>query len=168
MIKFMETMINQTTVGKDLTRFGFIVYTDNPNIIFTLNKYSSKTEVLEAIRTFKKPDGNTQTAEALKYSLPFFNEINGGRAALSVPQILMLITDGQATRPADLPKPAAALRDNGINVFSIGIKEADVAELELIAGGDKSKVFFVDSFDALKDLHRNISAVLCKQTKPGM
>lgn len=168
MIKFMESIVNQTTVGKDLTRFGFIVYTDDPEIKFTLNRYSSKTEIIKAIRTIEKPTGNTETGEALKYSLPFFNEINGGRAALGVPQILMLITDGEATTPADLPNPAAALRDNGISVLSIGIQGADVAELEVIAGGDKSKVFFVDNFDALKDLHRNISDVLCKDTKPGM
>lgn len=167
MKKFMEAIVNQTTVGKNLTRFGLIVFTNNPNMIFTLNRYSSKTEVLEAIRTLEKPRGDTYTAAALKYSLPFFNEMNGGRAALGVPQILMLITDGKATQPADLPEPAAALRNKGVNVFSIGIKEADVNELELIAG-DKSKVFFVDNFDALKGLHRNISGVLCEKTKPGM
>lgn len=166
MIKFMESIVNQTTVGKDLTHFGFIVYTDDPEIQFTLDRYSSKTEILNAIRTLEKPDGNTETGEALKYSLPFFHERNGGRAALGVPQILMLITDGEATQPADLPKPAAALRDNGISIFSIGIQGADVAELEVIAG-DKAKVFFVDNFDALKDLPRNISEVLCKDTKPG-
>lgn len=168
MIKFMEALVNQTTVGKDLTHFGFIIYTNNPNIVFNLTRYSSKTEILQAIRTFEKPKGDTHTGEALQYSLPFFNEINGGRAALGVPQILMLITDGAATHPTKLPEPAAALRDNGIDVFAIGIKQADVAELEVIAGGDKSKVFFVDNFDALKDLHRNISGVLCEKTKPGM
>lgn len=168
MIKFMEALVNKTTVGKDLTRFGFIIYTDNPSIVFTLDKYSSKTEVIQAIKSLVKPNGNTETGRALEYSLPFFNERNGGRATLGVPQILMLITDGKATTPTDLPRPAAALRDSGINVFSIGIQGADVAQLELIAGGDTSKVFFVNNFDALEGLHRNISDVLCNHTKPGM
>lgn len=168
MLKFMETIVNQTTVGKNLTRFGSIVFSDSPNLIFTLNEHSSKTEVLQAIRTLKHPEGDTHTGEALRYSLPFFNEINGGRAALGVPQVLMLITDGNATQPEELPKAAAALRNKGINVYAIGIKNATVAQLETIAGGDKSKVFFVDNFDALKDLHRNISLVLCANTKPGL
>lgn len=168
MTNFMEAIVNQTTVGKDLTRIGLIIYSNVTNNIFTLNRYSSKIEVLEAFRAQKLQHGNTHTGEALKYASAFFDEINGGRAALGVPQLLMLITDGKATRPADLPEPAAALRNKGIDVFSIGIKEADVAELEVIAGGDKSKVFFVDNFDALKGLHRNISVVLCEKTKPGM
>lgn len=163
----MEAIVNKTTVGKDLTRFGLIVYSTAINTIFTLNDYSSKTEVLEAFRRQKVQFGDTHTAEALKYSLPFFNEMKGGRAAQGVPQILMLITDGRATTPGDLPEPAAALRDKGIDVFSIGIMEADVKQLEVIAG-DKSKVFFVDNFDALKGLDRNISSILCEKTKPGM
>lgn len=168
MMKFMEAIINKTTVGKDLTRFGFIVYTDDPMMVFPLDKYSSKTEIFQAIRSLIKPIGNTETARALEYSLPFFNEINGGRVALGVPQILMLITDGEATTPADLPRAAKALRDNAINVFSIGILEANKDELKLIAGGDESKVFFVDNFNALDHLHRNISDVLCVDTKPGL
>lgn len=168
MITFMEAIVNKTTVGRDLTRFGFIIYTDYPRMIFTLDKHSSKTEILQEIRNLIKPNGNTETARALEYSIPFFNQMNGGRAALGVHQILMLITDGAATTPSDLPRAAAALRDNGINVLSIGIKEADVAQLETIAGGDKSKVFFVDNFNALDHLHRNISDALCNQIKPGM
>lgn len=168
MIKFMEAIVNKTTVGKDLTRFGFIIYSNDPRMIFPLDKYSSKTEIFQEFRSLIKPHGDTHTAKALEYSLPFFNEMNGGRATLGVPQILMLITDGKATKPADLPAAAAALRDKGINVFSIGILQADKEELKVIAGGNESKVFFVNNFDALDHLHRNISDVLCVDTKPGM
>lgn len=168
MITFMEAIVNKTTVGLNLTRFGFIIFTDDPTMIFTLDKYKSKTEILQEIRKLNKPDGNTETAKALEYSIQYFDPMYGGRAALGVEQILMLITDGGATTPRDLPKAAAALRDNGINVLSIGIKEANVTQLETIAGGDKSKVFFVDNFNALDHLHRNISDALCHQIQPGM
>lgn len=169
MIKFMEAIVNKTTVGKDLTRFGFIIYTDDPRMIFPLDKYSSKTEIFQEFRSLIKPrNGSTETARALEYSLPFFNEMNGGRATLGVPQILMLITDGAANNAADLPAASAAVRDKGIDVFSIGILGAIKEELKVIAGGDESKVFFVDNFEALDHLHRNISDVLCVETKPGM
>lgn len=163
----MESVVNQTTVGKELTHFGVIVFADNPQTVFNLGDYTSKREVIQAIRDLKKPNGNTYTGKALTHSLEHFKEEHGGRADLQVPQILMLITDGSATNPNNLQGPATTLRDNRISVFAIGVKDANEKELELIAGGDSSKVFYVDNFKALENLYRNISEVLCESTKPG-
>ncbi|XP_073341613.1 collagen alpha-6(VI) chain [Pagrus major] len=166
MQKFMKSVVNETTVGKELTRFGVILYSTNPKSIFTLKQYDSKREVLKAIDALKSPFGDTYTGRALAYTLDFFNQDNGGRAALKVPQILMVITDGDATDRNSLVAPSVALRENGINVFSIGVEGANKTQLEIMAGGDKSKVFYVDNFEALETLYKDISHVLCKSTKP--
>ncbi|XP_071402743.1 LOW QUALITY PROTEIN: collagen alpha-6(VI) chain-like [Centroberyx affinis] len=166
MQKFMASMVNQTTVGEKLTRFGVILYSDDPKSMFTLNRYSSKREVLNAIAALKSPHGDTYTGKALEYSLQFFNAEHGGRAASRVPQILMVITDGDATDPNNLVAPSEALRDKSIRVFSIGVEGAKLTQLEIMAGGDKSRVFYVDNFDALETLYTNISHVLCNNTKP--
>lgn len=167
MQKFMQSMVNQTTVGKDMTQFGVILYSDNPNSIFALNKYNSKREVLNGIAALKPTYGNTYTSRALSYALQYFSAEHGGRAALKVPQILMVITDGNATDWNYLEPSSLALRENGISVFSIGVEGALRKELDIMSGGDKSKVFYVDNFDALETLHTNISQVLCDFTKPG-
>ena len=167
MQKFMKSVVNETTVGKDLTRFGVILYSTNPQSIFTLKQYDSKRQVLKAIDALKSPYGDTYTGRALAYTLDYFNQDNGGRAALRVPQILMVITDGDATDRNSLAAPSVALRDNGITVFSIGVEGADKAQLEVMAGGDKSKVFYVDSFDTLENLYKTVTHVLCNSTKPG-
>ncbi|XP_056236931.1 collagen alpha-6(VI) chain-like isoform X1 [Seriola aureovittata] len=166
MQKFMESMVNQTTVGKDLTRFGVILYSTIPNSIFTLKQYSSKREVLQAIAALKSPYGDTYTGKALAYSLQYFEAANGGRAERQVPQILMVITDGDATDSNNLVAPSLALRDKGINVFSIGVEGANRAQLEIMAGHEASRVFYVDNFEALETLHKNITHVLCNSTKP--
>ncbi|CAK6982639.1 collagen alpha-6(VI) chain [Scomber scombrus] len=166
MLKFMEAMVTKTTVGKDLTQFGVIIYSDNPKSVFTLKDYSAKQQILNAIKALSSPNGNTYTGKALKYSLQFFNDKNGGRAAQEVPQILMVITDGDATDPHSLGDSSKALRDNGVTVFSIGVEKADKTQLEIMAGQDKSKVFYVDNFAALENLYKNISQVLCNFTKP--
>ncbi|XP_062254853.1 collagen alpha-6(VI) chain isoform X1 [Platichthys flesus] len=165
MQRFMESVVNLTTVGKDLTRFGVIMFSNDPESIFTLNQYSSKQEVRKAISALTRPDGETYTGKALAYSIPFFEAVNGGRAALRVPQILMVITDGKATDPANLAAPSEALREKGIRIFSVGVGKANVTELEIMAG-DKSRVFYVDKFEALETLYKNISGVLCVDTKP--
>lgn len=167
MLKFMASIVNQTTVGSDLTRFGVILYSNDPNSIFTLKQYSAKREVLRAIAALKSPLGDTYTGKALAYSLQFFNDEHGGRAALQVPQILMVITDGDATDRNKLVQPSLALQNQGISVFSIGVEGANKTQLEIMAGGDTSKVFYVDNFDALENLYKNITHVLCNSTKPG-
>lgn len=167
MQKFMASLVNQTTVGSDLTRFGVILYSNNSNSIFTLKQYSTKRDVLQAIAALKSPQGDTYTAKALSYSLRFFDKEHGGRAALKVPQVLMVITDGDATDWNKLAPPSLALRDQGISVFSIGVEGADKTQLDIMAGGETSRVFYVDNFDALENLYKNISQVLCRSTKPG-
>ncbi|XP_076592743.1 collagen alpha-6(VI) chain [Chaetodon auriga] len=166
MQKFMGSLVNQTTIGKDLTRFGVILYSNDATSIFTLKDYNSKREVLQAISALKSPYGDTFTGKALGYSLQFFNSEHGGRAALQVPQILMVITDGDATDRNNLVAPSLALRDKGISVFSIGVEGANRTQLEIMSGHDTSKVFYVDNFDALETLYKNITHVLCNSTKP--
>ncbi|XP_034057186.1 collagen alpha-6(VI) chain isoform X2 [Gymnodraco acuticeps] len=164
MQKFMSSMVNETTVGKDLTRFGVILYSTNPSSVFTLKQYSSKREVLRAIQELKSPYGDTYTGKALEYSLPFFNKDNGGRADLNVPQILMVITDADATNRHSLVAPSVSLREHEISVFSIGVEGANKTQLEIMAGHDSSKVFYVDNFKALETLYKNITQVLCNFT----
>ncbi|XP_015805075.3 collagen alpha-6(VI) chain isoform X1 [Nothobranchius furzeri] len=166
MQKFMQSMVNQTTVGNDLTRFGVILYANNPKSIFTLNQYSTRQEVFKAISGLKSQFGETFTGKALRYSLQFFDGEHGGRAELKVPQILMVITDGDATDHQSLVASSVALRDKGVQVFSIGVEGANVTQLEIMADQDTSKVFYVDNFAALETLHKNITQVLCNYTKP--
>lgn len=168
MQKFMGSMVNQTTVGSDLTRFGVILYSTNVNTIFTLKQYLTKRDVLQAISALKPPTGDTYTSKALDYSLEYFNEEYGGRAALQVPQVLMVITDGDATDASGLDKPSKALLNQGISVISVGVDKAKVEQLEIMTGGDKSRVFFVDNFNALETLYKNITQALCDTIpKPG-
>ncbi|XP_041843639.1 collagen alpha-6(VI) chain-like isoform X2 [Melanotaenia boesemani] len=166
MQKFMLSMVNQTTVGTNFTRFGVILYSTNANSIFTLKQYSTKREVAKAIRNLRSPNGDTYTGRALEYSLQFFGAQHGGRAEMQVPQILMVITDGDATDWNNLVRPSEALRGKGVTVISIGVEGANVTQLETIAGQDKSKVFYVADFSALEGLYKNITQVLCESTKP--
>ncbi|XP_063341583.1 collagen alpha-6(VI) chain-like isoform X2 [Pelmatolapia mariae] len=164
---FMASVVNQTTVGKDLTRFGVILYSDAPKYSFTLNEIYSKGKVLEALQQLVQPQGDTYTGAALAYSLEYFNAKHGGRREIRVPQILTVITDGEATDPHRLKAESDALRQNGITVISIGVKDAKRNELETMAGGDTSKVFFVNNFKDLETLYQNISSVICNSTKRG-
>uniref|UniRef100_A0A3Q3Q7B3 VWFA domain-containing protein n=1 Tax=Monopterus albus TaxID=43700 RepID=A0A3Q3Q7B3_MONAL len=135
MQKFMMSVVNKSMVGKNLTNFGVILYSNEPKSVFSLNAYDSKQKVLQ-----------------------FFSAEHGGRKAFKVPQILMVITDGDATDYRDLKPSSDALRAKGVTVFSIGVKDAVREQLNTMAGGDTSKVFYVDDFKALETLYKNISS----------
>ncbi|XP_032413698.1 collagen alpha-6(VI) chain-like isoform X4 [Xiphophorus hellerii] len=162
---FMESVVSRSIVSRDSTRFGAILFSNEPKIKFTLETYNSKGEIRNAIRALVPPKDDTYTSEALDYSLQFFNEEHGGRRRFRVPQILMVITDGAATNPANLGKNSDALRANNITVFSIGVENANKDELLIMAGNNQSNVFYVDKFDQLETLYRQISGVVCSITK---
>lgn len=167
----MNSVVSNSTVGKDLTQFGLILYADSPNSVLTLNKCESKQDILNAIKGAVQPAGNTYTSKALKYCLQYFEATKGGRKASNVPQILMVVTDGEATDWPGLKQSSDELRNAGVTVISIGVESKDKEEqrnqLETMAGGDPSKVFSVNNFRALEILYTNISSVLCESTKPG-
>ncbi|MEQ2165088.1 hypothetical protein GOODEAATRI_013436, partial [Goodea atripinnis] len=161
---FMESIVKQTIVSRSSTRFGAILYSDDPEIKFPLNKFYSRGEVLKAIKALVPPSKNTYTGKALNYTLQFFNEEHGGRRSLNVPQILMVITDGEAQDHYQLEGHSNQLRAKNITILSIGVKDANMNEL-LIMAGSNERVFFVEDFKKLETLHKNLSAVICNTTK---
>ncbi|MEQ2226016.1 hypothetical protein ILYODFUR_023360, partial [Ilyodon furcidens] len=163
---FMESVVNQTIVSRSSTRFGAILYSDDPEIKFSLNDFNSRGEVVNAIEALVPPSKKTYTGKALNYALQFFNEEHGGRRRLKVPQILMVITDGEAHDRDNLEGYSNQLRANNITVLSIGVQNAKMDEL-LIMAGSNERVFFVDNFKKLETLHKNLSGVICNTTKPA-
>ncbi|KAM4736112.1 collagen alpha-6(VI) chain-like isoform 2-T3 [Anableps anableps] len=162
---FMESVVNRTIVSRDSTRFGAILYSDEPEMKFTLKSYNSRAAVNNAIKALVLLNANTYTSKALNYSLQYFSEKHGGRRRLGVPQVLMVITDGNAHDHEYLKRDSDALRENGITVLSIGVKNAEMDQLLTMAGNNPSNVFFVDNFDKLETLYKQMSGVICNITK---
>ncbi|KAJ8371487.1 hypothetical protein AAFF_G00308050 [Aldrovandia affinis] len=165
MLKFMTSMVNNTEVGENRVRFGTILYSDTPKTNFTLNQYFTKREVRRAVAALQAPGGSTYTALGLQHSLTYFDAHYGGRAAEKVPQILMVITDGEATDKVALPVWSRAVREKGIKIYGVGVGGADRKELETMTD-DPEKVFYVDNYQALEVLYKNLSNVVCRETKP--
>ncbi|XP_037310495.2 collagen alpha-6(VI) chain-like [Pungitius pungitius] len=159
---FMKTVVNQTKVGQENTRFGLLSYSTTPTRHFDLKDHDCKLDVLKGIDIKNPERDDTYTSRALNFSLEFFDAKYGGRRERGVPQILMVITDGEATDPYDLKKNSDALRKRGVNVVSIGVKNALKTELEIMAD-DPSKVFFVDNFEELSTLYRQMSNIFCRK-----
>ncbi|XP_026769414.3 collagen alpha-6(VI) chain-like [Pangasianodon hypophthalmus] len=162
---FMNSVVNKTQVGQHNVRICTIVYSNTAKVHFRLNQHYSKEEVHKAISDLEYPTGDTYTAQALRYSLDYFDEAKGGRGANGVPQMLFVITDGEATDQYYLKEAADKLHKYGISIYGIGVANASKDELETITK-DENKVFHVNNFQALIDLWPDISNEICKKTKP--
>ncbi|XP_058249857.1 collagen alpha-6(VI) chain-like [Hemibagrus wyckioides] len=161
---FMKLTVNTTHVGKDNVRFCTIVYSTGAKIQFQLNQYYSTEEVLDAITALNYPSGDTNTVKALEYSLEYFDESRGGRGAQGVPQMMVLITDGEATDPYQLEAAADKLHKRGVHIYGIGVANAKANELVKITK-DINKVFYVSKIQGLTDVLEAISHKICNETK---
>ena len=82
----------------------------------------------------------------------------------NVPDIAIVITDGQSNDVALTTAEAKKLRDAGVTVLAIGVGSGITkSELNAIATDpDSSHVYSADNFDALKSLKALLSTKACE------
>ncbi|XP_069762839.1 collagen alpha-6(VI) chain-like [Narcine bancroftii] len=167
MKNFMMAVVNRSEVDRDNVRFGAILYGDNPQTIFPLDKFTSKAGVRNAVLQLQKETrGSRYTAKALQHAKELLTLEKGGRSRAKVPQFIILITNGKIRDSREIPAIAQALKAEGIGVYAIGVSGAAKDELVAITRSEE-KYYYALDFSALKSLSRIISQELCNNTKPG-
>uniref|UniRef100_A0A2I3G2Z0 Collagen type VI alpha 6 chain n=1 Tax=Nomascus leucogenys TaxID=61853 RepID=A0A2I3G2Z0_NOMLE len=161
---FMIGLVKKADVGKNQVRFGALKYADDPEVLFYLEDFGTKLEVISVLQNDQAMGGNTYTAEALGFSDHMFTEARGSRLNKGVPQVLIVITDGESHDADKLNATAKALRDKGILVLAVGIAGANPAEL-LAMAGSSDKYFFVETFGGLKGIFSDVTASVCNSSK---
>ncbi|XP_076986209.1 collagen alpha-6(VI) chain [Tamandua tetradactyla] len=161
---FMIGLVKKASVGKNQVRFGALKYADDPQVLFYLDELGTKWEVISVLQKDQPMGGNTYTAEALAFSDHMFAEARGSRLHKGVPQVLIVITDGESHDADKLNATAKALRDKGILVLAVGIAGANQVEL-LAMAGSSDKYYFVETFGGLKGIFSDVSASVCNSSK---
>ncbi|KAM8966281.1 collagen alpha-1(XIV) chain isoform 2-T2 [Pelodytes ibericus] len=160
---FLENLVGAFNVGTDKTRIGLAQYSGDPRIEWHLNAYNTKEAVIDAVRNLPYKGGNTLTGLALTYILEnSFKEESGARPGL--PKIGILITDGKSQD--DVIPPAKSLKDAGIELFAIGVKNADLNELKEIASEpDNSHVYNVADFNIMGSIVEGLTKTVCTRVE---
>ncbi|ELU18066.1 hypothetical protein CAPTEDRAFT_111085, partial [Capitella teleta] len=65
-LDFMASMVKQYIIGPDDTRVAVVIFSNDATVYFTLDKYDTETEVIEAIRNMPYEGGTTNTGAALR------------------------------------------------------------------------------------------------------
>uniref|UniRef100_A0A8C3S0P3 Collagen alpha-1(XIV) chain n=1 Tax=Chelydra serpentina TaxID=8475 RepID=A0A8C3S0P3_CHESE len=160
---FLENLVGAFNVGSEKTRIGLAQYSGDPRIEWHLNAFSTKDAVLDAVRNLPYKGGNTLTGLALTFILENSFKPEAG-ARPNVSKIGILITDGKSQD--DVIPPAKNLRDAGVELFAIGVKNADINELKEIASEpDSTHVYNVADFNFMHTIVESLTRTVCSRVE---
>ncbi|NXM69835.1 VITRN protein, partial [Serilophus lunatus] len=143
-LQFVANISKEFEISDTDTRIGAVQYTYEQRLEFSFDKYSTKEDVLGAIKRISYWSGGTSTGAAISYA----SEQLFSKSKPNKRKIMILITDGRSYD--DVSIPAMEAHRNGVIAYSIGVAWAAPDELEAIATDpDKEHSFFVDEFDNL-------------------
>ncbi|KAF3839027.1 hypothetical protein F7725_017744 [Dissostichus mawsoni] len=159
--KFLRSVVTGLDIGPDKVRIGLAQYSDETYQEFLLKDHMDKTSLLEAVDTFKYRTGGTETGKAIDFlRTQYFTEEAGSRAGKRVPQIAVVIKDGDSTD--DVIAPAQRLRQQGVIVFGIGVGAANLQELESIANWPPEHFLSsISNYAALQKLKDRLLKTVC-------
>ncbi|XP_064516334.1 collagen alpha-3(VI) chain isoform X8 [Pseudopipra pipra] len=151
---FLVNLIESLRVGVQQIHIGVVQYSDQPRTEFALNSYSTKADVLDAVKALGFRGGEeANTGAALEFVVEnLFTQAGGSRIEEAVPQILVLISGGESSD--DIREGLLAVKQAGVFSFSIGVLNADSAELQQIAtdGSFAYTALDIRNLDALREL----------------
>uniref|UniRef100_A0A674BI44 Collagen type XIV alpha 1 chain n=1 Tax=Salmo trutta TaxID=8032 RepID=A0A674BI44_SALTR len=160
---FLENLVSAFHVEFDKTRIGLAQYSGDPRIEWHLNTFTTKEAVIDAVKNLPYKGGNTLTGLALTYILEnSYKPESGSRAG--VPKIGILITDGKSQD--DVKPPAKRLREAGIELFAIGVKNADEKELKAIGSPpEETHVYNVADFSVMTSIVEGLTRTVCDRVE---
>lgn len=166
---FLYSVVSGLDVRSDQVQVGLVQYSDNIYPAFQLKQSSLKSMVLEQIRNLPYSMGGTNTGSALEFiRANYLTELSGSRAKNGVPQIVILVTDGESND--EVQDAADQLKRDGVFVYVVGINIQDVQELRKIASEPFEEFLFTtEDFSLLQELSGSLLQTLCptveRQTK---
>ncbi|NXW61763.1 VITRN protein, partial [Eurystomus gularis] len=157
-LQFVANISKEFEISDTDTRIGAVQYTYEQRLEFSFDKYSTKQDVLSAIKRISYWSGGTSTGAAISYA----SEQLFSKSKPNKRKIMILITDGRSYD--DVRVPAMAAHRNGVIAYSVGVAWAAQDELEDIATDpDKDHSFFVDEFDNLYRFVNQLIQNICKE-----
>ncbi|XP_040598262.1 von Willebrand factor A domain-containing protein 2 [Mesocricetus auratus] len=161
--RFAAAVCDALDISPERVRVGALQFGSTLHLEFPLDSFSTRQEVKANIKGIVFKGGRTETGLALKHLRRGFP---GGRNG-TVPQILIIITDGKSQGPVALP--AKQLRESGIVVFAVGVRFPRWDELLTLASEPKQQ--HVLSAEQVEDATNGLlsalsSSALCTPADP--
>ncbi|XP_034381076.1 collagen alpha-1(XII) chain-like isoform X2 [Cyclopterus lumpus] len=163
---FIARMVGVFDIGPERVQIGLAQYSGDPKTEWHLDAHRTRGSLLDAVANLPYKGGNTLTGLALNYLLQNNFKENVGMRPKSR-KIGVLITDGKSQD--DVIINSQNLRDQDIELYAIGVKNADENELRSIASDpDTIHMYNVADFSFLLEIVDSLTENLCNSVKgPG-
>lgn len=126
------------------------------------SRYKDKPSLIAAIQSVQYRGGNTATSEGLRFARSYHLTTSHG-ARINASHVVIVLTDGRSTDVSQTIAEAQILKDNKIEVISIGVgASVNPYELDHMAT-DRNHVFTVGSFDILHTILDEIRDQSCER-----
>ncbi|KAM8829510.1 collagen alpha-1(XX) chain-like [Synchiropus picturatus] len=156
---FLEGLMTPFQIGPDHIQIGLTQYSGDPRTEWHLNNFTTKEQMLEGVRNFRYKGGNTFTGQALIHVMEENLSPEAG-ARMDTPVFLVLLTDGKSQD--DAIAAASRLKNAGVEIIAVGVKNADEAELRQVASEPVDQnVYNVNDFPLLSKLVARLVHILC-------
>ncbi|GAB5569015.1 collagen alpha-1(XX) chain isoform X7 [Prionailurus iriomotensis] len=160
---FLASVIEPFDIGPDKVQVGLTQYSGDPQTEWDLSTFGAKEDVLAAVRSLRYRGGNTFTGLALSHVLEQ-NLRPGAGPRPEAATVVILVTDGKSQD--DARAAGRALKDLGVDIFAVGVKNADEAELQLLASRPLDiTVHNVQDFPQLGTLAGLLSRLVCHKVQ---
>lgn len=130
---FIKSIVESLSVGESQDRVSVVQFADYPEVNFYLNSHKAKNDIINAIENLKHKGGRRLNIggalQFVRHSV--FTSSTGSRRLEGVPQILILLSTKPSTD--DVRSPAFALKEHEIMSVGVGVEDASLSELEMIA-----------------------------------
>uniref|UniRef100_A0A669BLI7 Collagen alpha-1(XXVIII) chain n=1 Tax=Oreochromis niloticus TaxID=8128 RepID=A0A669BLI7_ORENI len=165
---FVTRLVDRTTVGRNATRIGLVLYSLDVHLEFNLARYVSKQDIKQAIRKMLYMGEGTYTGTAIRKATQeaFFSARPGVR------KVAIVITDGQTDKrePVKLDVAVREAHAANIEMYALGIVNSSdptqaefLQELNLIASDpDSEHVYLIDDFNTLTALESKLVSQFCE------
>ncbi|XP_040912371.1 collagen, type XXVIII, alpha 2a [Toxotes jaculatrix] len=165
---FVTRLVDRTTVGRNATRIGLVLYSLDVHLEFNLVRYMNKQDVKQAIRKMPYMGEGTYTGTAIRKATQeaFFSARPGVR------KVAIVITDGQTDKrePVKLDIAVREAHAANIEMYALGIVNSSdptqaefLRELNLIASDpDTEHMYLIDDFNTLTALESKLVSQFCE------
>ncbi|XP_016055282.1 PREDICTED: integrin alpha-2 [Miniopterus natalensis] len=118
---FLEKFVQGLDIGPSKTQVGLIQYANNPRVVFNLNTFKTKAEMIAATsKTFQNGGDLTNTFKAIQYARDFaYKASAGGRPGAT--KVMVVVTDGESHDGSMLKAVIAQCNDDNILRFGIAV-----------------------------------------------
>ncbi|XP_061736061.1 collagen, type XXVIII, alpha 2a [Nerophis ophidion] len=165
---FVTRLVDGTTVGRNATRIGLVLYSLEVHLEFNLVRYINKQDVKQAIRKISYMGEGTYTGTAIRKATQeaFYSARSGVR------KVAIVITDGQTDKrePVKLDMAVREAHAANIEMYALGIVNSSdptqaefLSELNLIASDpDSEHMYLIDDFNTLPALESKLVSQFCE------